>query len=97
MQAKPKYRDRDEAEVAVLDALAERGGEGMTVFEIRSSVTVDIDRLETALADLKRDGLIEATTENGRTIIVPDDDVIGPEITDRSDSLLEQLRDRLPF
>jgi len=53
MRVKPAYRDRDETEVAVLDALADRREEGMTVFEIRSRVDVDIDRLEDALAELK--------------------------------------------
>ena len=96
MQTKPEYRDREEAEVAVLDALAERGEEGMTVFEIRSRVALDIDRLETALAELKADGLIEATEDGERTIIVPDEDVIGPA-PEESSSLFDQVRDRLPF
>ena len=46
MRAKREYRDRDETEVAVLDALADRKDEGMTVFELRSRVDVDIDELE---------------------------------------------------
>ncbi|MEF8883229.1 MAG: DUF6432 family protein, partial [Halapricum sp.] len=50
MQAKPEYRDRDDTEVAVLDALADRGEDGMTVFELRSHVDLDIDDLESALA-----------------------------------------------
>lgn len=97
MQAKSEYRDREDAEVAVLDALAERADDGMTVFEIRSRVPFDIDQLETALAELKADGLIEATDDGDRTIIVPDEDVIGPDADDRSSSLLEAVRDRLPF
>lgn len=97
MQAKPEYRDRDDAEVAVLDALAERGTEGMTVFEIRSRVALDIDQIETALAALKADGLIEATNEGERTVIVPEEEVIGPESPDEQTSLFEQLRERFPF
>ncbi|QGN07793.1 MarR family transcriptional regulator [Halorhabdus sp. CBA1104] len=95
MQVKPEYRTREETEVAVLDALAERAEDGMTVFEIRSRVSVDIDRLETALADLKADDLIEATEEDdGRTVIVPDEDVIGPESDEQSPSLFERVRDQ---
>lgn len=95
MQAKPEYRDREETEVAVLDALADRGDDGMTVFELRSSVDVDIDHLETALANLKTDDLIEATDEGEGTHIVPDSDVIGPETDDGTDSLVDRLRERL--
>ncbi|WP_135365376.1 DUF6432 family protein [Halosimplex halophilum] len=96
MQAKPEYRDRDEVEVAVLDALADRREEGMTVFELRSRVEVDIDTLEDALADLKEDGLIEAHQEDHRTVIVPEDGVVGPVDPD-DDSLVDQIRERLPF
>lgn len=96
MQAKPEYRDRDEVEVAVLDALADRREEGMTVFELRSRVDVDIDTLESALADLKEDGLIEAHQEDHRTLIVPEDGVVGPVDPD-DDSFLGQIRERLPF
>ena len=48
MRAKPAHRDRDETEVAVLDALADRQSEGMSVLELRSHVDADIDRLEEA-------------------------------------------------
>jgi DNA-binding transcriptional ArsR family regulator len=97
MRAKPEYRDRDETEVAVLDALADRREEGMTVFELRSHVDVDIDTLEDALAALKEDGLIEATQDRQRTLIVPDDDAVGPveDDADGGSGLLDQLRDRL--
>jgi DNA-binding transcriptional ArsR family regulator len=96
MQAKPEYRDRDEVEVAVLDALADRREEGMTVFELRSRVDVDIDTLESALADLKADGLIEAHQEDHRTVIVPEDGVVGP-VDPEEGSILGQIRDKLPF
>ena len=96
MQAKPEYRDRDEVEVAVLDALADRHEEGMTVFELRSRVDVDIDTLEGALADLKADGLIEAHQEDHRTVIVPEAGVVGP-VDPEDDSLLGQIRRKLPF
>jgi DNA-binding transcriptional ArsR family regulator len=96
MKALPEHRDRDDTEVAVLDALAGRGEEGMTVFELRSRVEVDIDTLEQALADLKDDGLIEATKEDGRTVIVPEDHAIGTVDPDE-ESLFGEIRDRLPF
>lgn len=97
MRAKPEFRDRDETEVAVLDALADRRDEGMTVFELRSRVDVDIDTLEGALADLKEDGLIEATNHDQRTVIVPEDGVVGPVDPDDEESFVDRVRDRLPF
>ena len=97
MRAKPEFRDRDEAEVAVLDALADRREEGMTVFELRSRVEVDIDTLEAALAELKEDGLIEATDEGERTVIVPEDGVVGPVDPEEDDSVIDWIRDRLPL
>jgi len=96
MRAKPEYRERDEVEVDVLDALANRREDGMTVFELRSRVDVDIDTLEAALADLKEDDLIEATEEGGRTVILPEDGVVGP-VDPGDDSFLGQIRDKLPF
>jgi len=97
MRAKPEYRDRDETEVAVLDALADRHQEGMTVFEIRSRADVTIDQIEDALAALKDDGLIVVEKDDERTLILPDDDVVGPETTDADVSLLEKVRRLLPF
>jgi DNA-binding transcriptional ArsR family regulator len=97
MRAKPEFRDRDETEVAVLDALADRREEGMTVFELRSRVDVDIDTLEAALADLKADELIEVTNEGERTVIVPEEGVVGSVDPDEDDSVVDWVRDRLPF
>lgn len=96
MQALPEYRDRDDTQVAVLDALADRQDEGMTVFELRTRVDVDIDTLEAALADLKEDGLIEATEEDQRTVILPEDGVVG-SVDEDEESFLDGIRDRLPF
>jgi DNA-binding transcriptional ArsR family regulator len=95
MKAKREYRDRDETQVAVLDALADRREEGMTVFELRSHVDVDIDHLEEALAELKAAGLIEATEDDERTVIVPEDHAIGQYDPDQSPSILETLKDLL--
>jgi hypothetical protein len=94
MRAKPEYRDRDETEVAVLDALAERNGDGMTVLAIRSAVDADIDALEEALGNLKSDGLIEADIDGGRTVITVEDYVVGPGESENDDDLFDQLRDR---
>lgn len=98
MRAKQEFRDREEAEVAVLDALANRGSEGMTVFELRSHVDVEIDRIETALGELKEDGLIDINNEGQRTVIVPEEDVItSGEPDDDEGSFIDDIRDRLPF
>ena len=102
MQAKERYRNRDETEVAVLDALADRKDEGMTVFELRSEVDIDIDTLEDALASLKEDSLIDVTRTGERTVIRPESRVVGPEPeTDDDDDedgdVFDEIRRRLPF
>ncbi len=97
MQAKQEYRDRGQTEVAVLDALADRAEDGMTVFELRSEVDVDIDRLEEALADLKADDLIDVENNGNRTVILPDEDVVGTADPGEDTGWFEQLRRRLPF
>lgn len=99
MQAKREYRDRDETEVAVLDALVDRSEEGMTVFELRSGVGVAIDEIEPALANLKDAGLIRVENEKNPLRIYPADHVV-PETTDREEnsrSLFERIREKLPF
>ncbi len=97
MKAKPEYRDRDRTEVAVLDALADRHEEGMTVFELRTRVDVDIDTLEDALGSLKDDDLIEATKEDQRTVILPDEKVITENDREDEPGLIDEVRRRLPF
>jgi hypothetical protein len=98
MRVKSEYRDRDRVQVAVLDALVDRGGEGMTVFELRSRVGADIDDIETALAALKEDDLVRAEDGGDRTLIVPADRVIpDPEPEEPDPSVLDRLRERLPF
>lgn len=98
MQAKREYRERDETEVAVLDALVDRTEEGMTVFELRAGVEVDIDDLETALSELKDAGLIDVENGDGPMRIYPDDRVV-PKPDAESDagetSIVERLRERL--
>lgn len=97
MRAKPEYRDRDETEVAVLDALADRNGGGMTVFEVRAKVEEDIDTIEEALAHLKDDHLIEVTETDGRMVITVEDFVIGPDERGQDEDFFEELRRRFPF
>jgi predicted Rossmann fold nucleotide-binding protein DprA/Smf involved in DNA uptake len=97
MRAKPEYRDRDDTEVAVLDALADRRDEGMTVFELRSRTEENIDRIEDALAALKADGLIEVEDNGERTVILPGEGVVGESVPDEEESILDQIRKRLPL
>ncbi|UPV98798.1 DUF6432 family protein [Halorussus gelatinilyticus] len=98
MKAKREYRNREEVEVAVLDALVDRNEDGMTVFEIRSHVDADIDELETALANLKEDGLISASDGDHRTLITPDDRVIpDPDEEVEEPSFVDRIIERLPL
>jgi len=98
MQAKEEYRDRGETEVAVLDALADRQETGMTVFDLRAMVDEDIDSLETALSELKTDGLIDVSNDDGRTVIRPKDHVIQNGTSpDGEEDFFERLRRRFPF
>ena len=98
MRAKRAYRDRGEVEVAVLDALVDRGEEGMTVLELRTAVDADIEAIETALSSLKRDGLIDVDADGGETFLRPDDRVVpDPEDQREEPSFLEWLREQLPF
>lgn len=98
MRAKRPYRDREEAEVAVLDALVDRGEEGMTVLELRAAVDADIEAIERALPALKRDGLIDVSADGGDTVIRPDERVVpAAGEVDPDPSLASWLRERLPF
>jgi len=93
MRAKREYRSRDETDVAVLDALVEKGRDGLTVFELRAQADVEIDALEGALADLKADGLIEVDQTDGRMRIKPDERVVpDSEAIDTNPSLFERVR-----
>lgn len=74
MTTQVDYEDRDDLDVQILDALIDRGEEGMTVFELRTHVDVNIDELEAALQALKDDGLILVDTDARG----PDDTVIKP-------------------
>ena len=96
MRIRPAFRQRDDVEVTVLDALADRGEEGMTVFELRSHVEADIDELESALANLKADGLIDAEENGHRTVILVDDRVIPDEpLDDEEPSVVDAILEKL--
>lgn len=97
MAAKPEYRDRDEVEVGVLDALVDRAEDGMTVLELRAAVDADIDRLETALGELKDDDLIRVEQGDSRVTIYPADEVVPDpgEAPENDQSLLDAIRDRI--
>jgi len=97
MKAKREFRDREDVEVAVLDALVDRGGEGMTVFELRAAVDKDIDTLEDALGELKDDSLISVERDDGRTVVLPDDRVVPDpsELPDDDEGLFDAIRNRL--
>lgn len=98
MRAKREYRDRDPIEVAVLDALVDRNGDGMTVFEIRSRVDADIDGIEAALGRLKEDGLISVDHESTPVVIVPDERVVPAPDEDEDDpTFIDRIRERLPL
>lgn len=98
MSIKGEYRDRPPVQIAVLDALVGRSEEGMTVFELRSRVDVDIDELEDALAALREDRLILVEEKGNRTVIRPADRVVpDPDDAENERSLIDELRDRLPF
>lgn len=92
------FRDRDEKEVAVLEALIERREEGLTVFELRTHADVDIDDLEAALRGLKDDNLITVKENGDRTVIIPDPSVLPePGEEDGKRTIVGRILDRLPF
>lgn len=96
MQVRREYRRRDDTQVAVLDALADRYGEGMTVFELRSEVGVDIDELEVALSSLKDAGLISAEEVNGRTLITVEESVVEEETLENENAdIVDRILERL--
>lgn len=95
MRAKREYRNRDETELAVLDALVDAGEDGLTVFELRSQADVGIDEIEEALPDLKEEGLIEVDRDDERMVIKPDEKVV-PD-PDRNEDDEFSLGDRVRY
>ncbi len=95
MRARREFRNRDDVQVAVLDALVDRRGEGMTVFELRSHVDADIDEIEAALPKLKADGLITAENQDGRTRLQAAERVIPTGDEESDDSFLDAIRRKI--
>jgi predicted transcriptional regulator len=98
MPARAEFRDRDEIQVDVLDALVGRADDGMTVFELRAHVDVDIDRIEEALSGLNDDGLITVEETDETVRIYPDDRVVPDpgESLEEEPNLLDELRALFP-
>lgn len=96
MEARDEFRDRQDEQVGVLDALCDRVADGMTVFELRAAVDSDIDTIETALSELKRDGLIRVETDGDTVRVFPHDKVVpdSDEKTVQEDGLFDQFRQR---
>ena len=97
MKVRREFRHRrPDTEVAVLEALADRYEEGMTVFELRSEVGADIDELETALSNLKSAELIAADEVEQRTVITVDESVVETESPDATNGdIVQRILDRL--
>lgn len=87
--------DQGRTERAVIDALVEREGEGMTVFELRSRVDADIDELETTLADLDREGCIDVDATGDRTRILATEAALAAREEESDRSLYERVREYL--
>jgi hypothetical protein len=96
MKLREQYRHRPDTQVAILESLADRKeGEGMTVFELRSQVGVDIDELEDSLSALKADDLISATSQGDRTLITVDERVLTEENSENGDrDIFDRIIDR---
>lgn len=98
MKARQEYRNRNDVQVAVLDALVDRNEAGITVFELRSRVDADIDELETALSELKDDGLLSTGEEDGRTVIIPDERIVPePDGNEDEPSVFDRIKEKLPL
>ncbi|MFW6384050.1 MAG: DUF6432 family protein [Halodesulfurarchaeum sp.] len=82
MELGREHRNRDGTQVAVLEALVERGEEGMTLFELRSVLGVDIDELEGALSGLRDAELVRAEQHEQRVVFVADAAALAEEDTD---------------
>lgn len=97
MEAKAAFRDRPDEQVAILDALCDRAGDGMTVFELRAAVDNDIDTIEAALADLKDDNLITVEQEGQTVRVYPHDRVVPDPGESPADEpgILDALRRRI--
>ncbi|MFW5922431.1 MAG: DUF6432 family protein [Halodesulfurarchaeum sp.] len=99
MQLRREHRNRDETQRAVLEALADRHEEGMTLFELRSVVDTDIDQLEAALSGLQESGLVAVEDDGDRTVFVVASGAIEPEsgAVEDEPGFFDWLRGKLGF
>ncbi|MDR5656639.1 DUF6432 family protein [Halodesulfurarchaeum sp. HSR-GB] len=97
MKLRQEHRDREETEVAVLQALADRHEEGMTVFELRSIVGADIDDLEAALSGLQSAGLVSIDHDAERAVFVVAESAIEAERSEPEPGFFEWLRELIGF
>lgn len=100
MAGKAEFRNRDETDVAVLEELTDRSEDGMTVLELRAEVDASIDDIERSLTALKRDRLInieEPDHPSDEIIIKPADHVTPANDDGTHGSLLQSIREWLPF
>ena len=95
MVARRPYRERDEVEVEILDALVDRHQIGMTIFELRSRVDVNIETLEPALANLREDELIIVEYGEDRSLIRPADRVVPDPESESDEGLIGKLIQKL--
>lgn len=99
MSEPKRLRDQDEVKVAIIEALADRSEQGMTIFELRARTDIDIDTLESHLTELKQDRFIKIDeSSNDQIVIKPTERALNStQSNEPSSSLLDELRDRLPF
>ncbi len=95
--ARSEFRDRTSVEVSVLDALVAHADDGMTVFDLRATVDVDIDQIEAALESLQADDLITVEQDGETLYIYPADEVVPDpdEQVDEAGGVLDTLRELL--
>lgn len=93
--ARSEFRDRDDVEVSLLDALVAHADDGMTVFDLRATVEADIDRIEAALESLQADDCITVEQVGDTLYIYPADRVVPDpdEEPDESAGVVDRLRE----
>lgn len=89
--------DGDPIDRSVLEALAARADEGMTVLELRHHVPADIDAIESSLERLGSAGRIETEREGGRVRVFPTDAGLAIIEGDDDRSVFDRLRQFLPL
>lgn len=86
----------DPIDRSVLEALAARADEGMTILELRHHLPADIDTIESSLERLGATGRIETERGDGRVRVYPTDAGLALIEGDDDRSVLDRLRQFLP-